>query len=924
MVKGQRKLGIGRHRATGAGSAHSGHAQHVGRVGALAVALGVGFAVATSPGVAWADTSADGNASPDSPSDSTPADGGGQKNPDAPDTSPESSGSGSRADETPQPQSGGATETKSSEVTETSEVAPGVVVRSSGGALTSGQKTSAEETSPATTDPDPAPTESTPVVSAAEPAVRTADPVEVVTPAAGPSEDQAPQHDSPSVAEGEISGGAADPTTKAAPSTSRSSGGMQTPTALRIDEAAVQQAGATGRESAPAAVTPFAALDAAAVEPAPPANFIEALSAIPATFLNAAATLVNNVLQALFVPAPGTTDPPLLAAVLAFVRRTFSTFANATPTLNPQQTSQDLDDREVHGTFGGADADGDTLTYTVPGSGDGAPAHGTVTIDQAAGTWTYTPNVGFAGPDSFNVTASDEASGYHVHLFGTEHTTTALVSVTVTPPVDANDPPIVTPPSAPSAPDATTGEVTGSLGVVDPDGDPLTIAYAEGGAPKYGTVEFDSVTGTYTYTPNQAGKLRAGLGLGSTDSFTVVVTQGGVGPAPFARTASFSALDADDPGFSETVTINDIQIPGVHLVVDSQPIPALTPAGIVVTDRYAYVLDSQASSVTVIDTSDNTVVGDPIPVGSYPVLAASGPGRVYVVNAFGGTVTIVDTASNTVDGQPIPVAAGSSSPALSPDGSRLFITNSSTGGVYVVDTVTRSVVDADPSTPQLDPIIVGSPPVQDGQEHYVPNGGIAFSEDGTRLYVTRQHLVVVNGVYASGDGDVVVIGNDPSDPSSYLKLIGDPIVLTGKIPAAAAVAGKRLYVGTFNTSDAGPVNGAFPSGTVMVVDIDPDSPTFQSLVDVDPSTPAVDGIGVGPLPLNIAVSPDKSLGYTVNLGAGTVSVIDFATSEKIYEFTYSTGPQVFGTPSIVGISPDGTKLYVSNYGANNVTAVTIT
>ena len=32
-----------------------GYAKHVGRVGALAVALGIGAAVATTPGVAWAD-----------------------------------------------------------------------------------------------------------------------------------------------------------------------------------------------------------------------------------------------------------------------------------------------------------------------------------------------------------------------------------------------------------------------------------------------------------------------------------------------------------------------------------------------------------------------------------------------------------------------------------------------------------------------------------------------------------------------------------------------------------------------------------------------------------------------------------------------------------------------------------------------------
>jgi hypothetical protein len=41
------------------GSAVIGYARFVGRVGALAVALGVGIAVAGNPAAAWADTDAD-------------------------------------------------------------------------------------------------------------------------------------------------------------------------------------------------------------------------------------------------------------------------------------------------------------------------------------------------------------------------------------------------------------------------------------------------------------------------------------------------------------------------------------------------------------------------------------------------------------------------------------------------------------------------------------------------------------------------------------------------------------------------------------------------------------------------------------------------------------------------------------------------
>ena len=55
-----------------------GYAKHVGRVGALAVALGIGAAVATTPGVAWADGTEDthvsdaGGTNPESPDATSP------------------------------------------------------------------------------------------------------------------------------------------------------------------------------------------------------------------------------------------------------------------------------------------------------------------------------------------------------------------------------------------------------------------------------------------------------------------------------------------------------------------------------------------------------------------------------------------------------------------------------------------------------------------------------------------------------------------------------------------------------------------------------------------------------------------------------------------------------------------------------------
>ena len=71
----------------------------------------------------------------------------------------------------------------------------------------------------------------------------------------------------------------------------------------------------------------------------------------------------------------------------------------------------------------------------------------------------------------------------------------------------------------------------------------------------------------------------------------------------------------------------------------------------------AYVANALSSSVTVIDTTTNTVVGAPIPVGAKPVGIGVDPTvhRAYVTNELSANVTVIDTTTNTVVGSAIPV-----------------------------------------------------------------------------------------------------------------------------------------------------------------------------------------------------------------------------------------------------------------------------
>jgi YVTN family beta-propeller protein len=99
--------------------------------------------------------------------------------------------------------------------------------------------------------------------------------------------------------------------------------------------------------------------------------------------------------------------------------------------------------------------------------------------------------------------------------------------------------------------------------------------------------------------------------------------------------------------------------------------------------------------------------------------------NAYITNCecnIGNTVSVIDTATNTVNGSPITVGEGPLGVAVTPDGSKVYITNHATnnahlGSVSVIDTATNSV-----SATISDPRMLG------------PNG-VAVRHDGSKAYV---------------------------------------------------------------------------------------------------------------------------------------------------------------------------------------------
>lgn len=150
------------------------------------------------------------------------------------------------------------------------------------------------------------------------------------------------------------------------------------------------------------------------------------------SFFNA---VMTNLLNPFLAPAPDTGDlfTPMVWGVLAWVRRNVF---NEAPTVNAIPTTTQ-DGQTVTGILA-TDPEGDPLTYTVSGANQVDSSTwdtdtGRLTIDQATGEFTFTPNdINYdeAQTHSFTVSVTDGKTNL-LSFFGVPHSDQETVSVTV-------------------------------------------------------------------------------------------------------------------------------------------------------------------------------------------------------------------------------------------------------------------------------------------------------------------------------------------------------------------------------------------------------------------------------------------------------------------------------------------------------------
>jgi YVTN family beta-propeller protein len=308
-----------------------------------------------------------------------------------------------------------------------------------------------------------------------------------------------------------------------------------------------------------------------------------------------------------------------------------------------------------------------------------------------------------------------------------------------------------------------------------------------------------------------------------------------------------------------------------HRLNASRLDPTPTPCAI-----FAYISNGRDNTVSVIDTSSNTVVATVPEVGMGPYGVAANPAgtRVYVANIGSYDVSVIDTSSNIVtDIVQVGIGNVPLGVAVKPDGTRVYVTNTLSNNVSVIDTSNDTVI-ATVATQGDDPF------------------GIAVTPDGTRAYVANNNNNYVSIINTSNNtfAGTVTMANSTwgvavnpagtrayvTDSENHVQVVDtstNTVVATvdvGSLPSAIASnpAGTRVYVANAQ------------SNSVSVID------TSNNTV--------VATVGVGNYPLGVGVTPDGARAYVTNADSDNVSVIDTSSNTVIATVAVGRSPQAFG------------------------------
>ena len=476
------------------------------------------------------------------------------------------------------------------------------------------------------------------------------------------------------------------------------------------------------------------------------------------------------------------------------------------------------------------DTDVDTGTTKTAGAASD-PANGTVTLN-ADGSFTYTPDSGFVGVDTFTYEVSDGVA-----------TDVATVTVTVVPP---NATPVATAATGSGLEDG--GAITVTLAGDDADGDALTFdagTATNGLVTVPGSVTCDGntpshCTATVTYTPN--------ADYFGGDSFTYTVNDGTADSAPATATMTITLVN-DAPSFTKGTDQTVAEDSGAQSVTDWATAIAAGPAneaGQVVTLSATTDNDALFSAVPTINGGGDltyTPAANAFGIATVSVKASDDGGTADggVAESAIQTFTITVTAVNDV-----PVADNDSHttdedtnvdiPVLTND------TDADPADVLTVSDLTNTDADA-----------------FDGSLAVNPNGTVAYDPGGVFDHLQVGESATETFTYKVSDGNG---GEDTATVTVTVNGVNDNPTAT---PKSHTAIGNTLL--TVNDTSTAP-HTETTANHLLVGVTDPDDTVFTA------SGPATTANGA-----NVAVDTDGSFTFLPGQGHTGADTFTFTVND---------------------------------------------
>lgn len=350
-------------------------------------------------------------------------------------------------------------------------------------------------------------------------------------------------------------------------------------------------------------------------------------------------------------------------------------------------------------------------------------------------------------------------------------------------------------------------------------------------------------------------------------------------------------------------TIDTMEMPGGTSVY-GDPIAESSPGKIVVASgtQRAYVIADDLSNVQVFNTGTYQHVGE---IGEFGEILSSPNGNAdgqfdqpggVVISKDGSKLYVADSSNyriqvfNTSDNSLNTIFGSSGSNAsneefdnppkrlvISPDGSKLYITEDNKPYFHIYDTATNTHLATIGSS--------GSGPLQFGTIN-----DIAFSTDGSKIYIadlSQDRVQILNASNNSFNSQFTVL-----DDSNQAILVA----------SLAVGANNRL----------------FASGSDMKVHVinttnNTEVATFSTPEYQDEYGP------MGDFAVSLRIHPQSSVLYTVSYYSSTINAISTSDYSILGSFELQGADEDgHDMPSDIAISPNNTQMYVANIGGHTV------